>query len=230
VGRAESRALLDVALSVLPATNDDLRLVWLRAAVAVAGDEEGVEQLVSLADGSWTLDGFSVDQELRWQLAIKAAAYHLDGASERLEGELRRDPSDRGQRAFIRAQASLPDAARKAETWRRIHEEGYGSDHLTRAAIDGFQWCHQRDLLLPFREPFYAQLEQVYATRDHAFASSYARGLVPDRWAEPAELERLRLMRARVDAEQVLLGRHLDEIADDLARDIRVRAFGALTA
>jgi aminopeptidase N len=229
VAQSEAHALLGVALSVLPETSDDLRLVWLRSAVAVANEAADLGQLIDLADGSWTLDGVSIDQELRWQLAIKAAAHGLEGAAERLDGELQRDPSDRGQRAFIRAQASVPDAAAKAETWRRIHEEGYGSDYLTRAAIDGFQWRHQRDLLLPFREPCFAQLEHVYATRDHAFASSYARGLVPDRWAEASVLERLHVLRAGLTPEQVLLARHVDEIADDLARDIRVRAFGALT-
>ena len=133
---------------------------------------------------------------MRWSLAVKAVAHGLDGAAERLERELERDPSDRGQRAFIRAQASRPEAAAKTEAWQRINGEGYGSDYLTRAAISGFQWIHQRAVLAPFREPFYAQVAPVYAARDHAFAGSYARGLAPDRWAEPSELARLRAFRA----------------------------------
>ncbi len=164
---------------------------------------------------------------MRWSLAVKAVAHGLQGASDRCEEELRRDPSDRGQRAFIRAQASRPDADAKAAAWERINGEGYGSDYLTRAAIGGFQWVHQRVLLTPFREPFYAQVGSVYAARDHAFAGSYARGLVPDRWAEPAELERLHAFRAGLADHEVLLRRHIDEIADDLARDIRVRAMAA---
>ena len=90
----------------------------------------------------------------------------------------------------------------------------------------GFQWVHQRDLLAPFRASFYDRVADIYATRDHAFAGAYARGLAPDRWAEPAELERLRSFSAGLD-EQGLLRRHLDEIADDMARAIRVRAFAA---
>ena len=106
-----------------------------------------------------------------------------------------------------------------------INGDGYGSDYLTRAAIAGFQWSHQRDLLADYRSPFYDQVGQVYRTRDHAYAESYLRWLVPDRWAEPHELERMRAFTGELDEEQELLRRHLTEVADDLARDIRVRAF-----
>ena len=164
-------------------------------------------------------------RDRRWTLAIKAAAFGLDGAMERLDAEVQRDPSDRGQRAAIRARVSRPDAAVKEEAWARINGEGYGSDYLTRAAIAGFQWLHQRELTEPFREPFYEQLAEVYRTRDHAYAEAYLRWLVPDLWAEPAELERMRAFTTGLDPEQELLLRHLTEIADDLERDIRVREF-----
>jgi aminopeptidase N len=141
--------------------------------------------------------------------------------------ELDRDPSDRGQRAAIRALASRPAAASKQETWERIHGGGYGSDYLTRAAISGFQWTHQRDLLLPYRERFYEQVGDVYRTRDHAYAENYLRWLVPDRWAEPSELERMRGFASGLDTEHGLLRRHVTEIADDIERDISVRAFAA---
>jgi aminopeptidase N len=222
-----SHRLVAVAVGATRATPADLGLIWARAAIALAADPADVDLLLGLADAGWSADGVGVDQEMRWSLAVKAAAHGLEGASDRCQEELRRDPSDRGQRAFIRAQASRPEEDAKAAAWERINGEGYGSDYLTRAAIGGFQWVHQRVLLTPFREPFYAQVGSVYAARDHAFAGSYARGLVPDRWAEPAELERLRAFRAGLADHEVLLQRHIDEIADDLSRDIRVRSLVA---
>jgi aminopeptidase N len=115
----------------------------------------------------------------------------------------------------------------KQEAWARINGDGYGSDYLTRAAIAGFQWPQQRDLTLPFRERFYEEVARVYRTRDHAYAESYLRWLVPDLWAEPAELARLRDFAAGLSKDQELLQRHLTEIADDIGRDIRVRAFAS---
>lgn len=220
----ESHALLSTAITALHSTREDLRLTWARAACAIAAEREDVARLVGLVDGSWSVDDFVPDQELRWSLAIKAAAFDLDGIEERLAEERRRDRSDRGQRAAIRALASRPDAGAKAETWERIHGDGFGSDYLTRAAITGFQWRHQRALLEPYRGPFYEHLADVFSSRDHAYATAYLHWLVPDRWAEPAELQRLRDFRAGLPEGQQLLGRHLDEIADDMARDIRVRA------
>ncbi|HKZ92108.1 MAG TPA: aminopeptidase N [Candidatus Limnocylindrales bacterium] len=226
----EASLLAATAMAATRQTRDDLRLTWARAAIAVAGTSEDVEQLQVLVDGGWARHGFEPDQEMRWQSAIKAAAFGLGGADRRLAAELRRDPSDRGQRAHIRAQAARPEGSLKAETWERIHGPGYGSDYLTRAAILGFQWVHQRAVLAPFRASFYERVREVYASRDHAFATVYARGLVPDRWAEPAELERLRAFSSGLDEGQGLLRRHSDEIADDMARDIRVRAFAATAA
>jgi aminopeptidase N len=164
---------------------------------------------------------------MRWQAAIKAAAFGLEGTEGWLEAELRRDPSDRGQRAHIRAEAARPEGRGKSLTWERIHGSGYGSDYLTRAAIMGFQWVHQREVLTPFRVAFYDRVAEIYATRDHAFAGAYVRWLAPDRWAEPAELERLRAFGAELGDDQGLLRRQLHEIADDMARAIRVRAFAA---
>ncbi len=219
-------ALTNAAIAALRDRVDgDGRLVWARTAAAAAATTADIVTLLDLVDGRWSVDGFEPDQQLRWTLATKAVAYGLDGALDRVAAEYDRDPSDRGQRAYIRAQVSAPAAADKRRPGSSIHAEGYGSDYLTRAAIAGFQWIHQRDVLLPFREPFYERVVEVYATRDHAYAESYLRALVPDRWAESSELTRIRAVAGRLDEGQDLLRRHLVEVADDLERDIRVRAY-----
>jgi aminopeptidase N len=223
-----SRRLTRAALGALRSTTDaDLKLVWARMAATLATDPDDLAELLGLVDGRWSVEGLEPDQQLRWSVAIKALAYGLDGALERLEDERERDPSDRGQRAAIRATVSQQDAGIKEEAWRRINGEGYGSDYLTRAAIAGFQWSHQRELTLPYRERFYEAVAEVYRTRDHAHAESYLRWLVPDLWAETSELQRMRECSEGLGQEQDLLRRHLIEVADDLERDIRVRAFAA---
>ncbi len=225
---ATARSLTGSAIAALRSVDDpDLRLIWARAATSLAATPEDVEQLLDLVDGHWTVDGFEPDQQLRWALVTKALAFGLEGAQDRLDVERIRDRSDRGQRALIRAEASQPVLEVKRAAWDRIHAQGYGSDYLTRSAIMGFQWVHQRDILVPFREPFYEQIARIYSTRDHTYAESYLRWLIPDRWAEPNELDRIRAFAAGLSEEQDLLQRHLVEIADDVERDIRVREFSA---
>jgi aminopeptidase N len=226
----ESGRFTQVAIAAVRDTRHSVRLAWARAAAMVAGSTDDLEPLLGLVDGTWAVEDFEPDQELRWQLAMKATAFGRADADARLDNERRRDASDRGQRALIRAEVSRPDADVKAAAWERIHGAGYGSDYRTRAALAGFQWVHQRSVLRPFRVPFYDHVAEVYATRDHAYAGAYARSLVPDRWAEPSELERIRGFAAGLPQEQSLLHRQLDEIADDLERDIRVRAFASAAA
>ena len=224
----ESGALTAMAMEAMSSTADpDLCLLWARSAAGYASDQADIVRLLDLVDGGWSPTGGEPDQQLRWILAVKAAAYGLDDDLVRVDVERTHDPSDRGQRAAIRAEVSRPSPAVKASAWARIHGEGYGSDYLTRAAITGFQWPHQREILLAYRAPFYEEVRKVYRERDHAYAQNYLHWLVPDLWAETSELERLRAFALELTPEEGLLRRHLTEVADDLARDIRVRAYAA---
>jgi aminopeptidase N len=224
VGRGLTRSAV---AAMRGSTDPDLKLTWARAAAAFAVDPDDITELLGLVDGAWSVAGLEPDQLLRWSLAIKAAAHDLPGALERVDGERERDHSDRGERAAIRAVVSQPSASVKRTAWERINGEGYGSDYLTRAAIAGFQWPHQRELTAPFREDLYARLPAVYRSRDHAYAESYLRLLVPDLWAEPQVATRLRALADELGGQQDLLRRHLVEVADDMERAIRVRAFAA---
>jgi aminopeptidase N len=223
---AESRAILETALAALRRTESpDARIVWMRAAIMSAATPADLEPLRALADGREAIDGLSVDQEMRWSLATKAAAFGVEDAAELVAAERGRDRSDRGARAVIKAAAARPSSDSKAETWRRINAEGYGSYHLTRAAMQGFVWPSQRDLLVPYREPFFEALRGIFASHDHPFARSYLMNLFQDGWAEPELLGGARKLLADLNPTETTLARQLSEEIDDLARAIRVRAY-----
>ena len=120
---------------------------------------------VVLVDARDAVAGFEFDQEMRWEAAIKAIAYGLPGADARLATEASRDHSDRGQRALIRADAARPSADAKAAAWARIHAEGYGSFHFTRAAMQGFVWIHQAQLIEPYGDRFFEAVRDVFDLR-----------------------------------------------------------------
>ena len=220
---------LDIAESSGPTT--DLRRTWLRAAVAAGGDAIGthaLDWLLELADRD---DGaIPVDQDLRWSLAITASAAGRADATERIERESLRDRSDRGVRARITAEVARPDVAGKAAAWERITGDGFGSFQLTRAAMRGFQWPSQRELLEPFRDGFFTQLRTVFAEREYAFARAWLRFLYPGLWAEPSMVQRARSLLTELGPDEAVLGRHLRETIDDQERMIRVRARAAQPA
>ncbi|HUG47462.1 MAG TPA: aminopeptidase N [Candidatus Limnocylindria bacterium] len=226
VREREAHELFGTAVDALAAAPaGDAQILWARSAVAVAATPDDVERLTLLADGRETAGDFALDQDMRWGVAVKAIAHGLPDADERLAQEESRDRSDRGRRALLRAAASRPEEGTKAEAWQKIHGGGYGSFHLTRAAMQGFFWPHQERLLEPFVPRFFDELRTVFETRDHPFARAYLLSMYPAYRAEPDVLERSRAMMASLDGSLPTLSRQLAEAADELERSIGVRAF-----
>jgi len=143
-----------------------------------------------------------------------------------METESGRDPSDRGVRAKLRGETSVPDATAKVTAWEKMAGEGYGSLYLTNAAMSGFNWQHQRDILEPYVERFFAGVVDVFrSSEDKEFQSDYFASLFPGYRVETSILERSQQVLATVPDELPLLRRMLREANDDLARAIRCRAF-----
>ena len=206
----------------------DFRIIWARALIAAAQEPEAVGQLLTLADAGTGLAGFELDQDMRWSLVIKAAAYDLPGAAERLEAESARDPSDRGKRAAETARSAQPDAATKAAAWRRFREDRDSSLHSLRAAMRGFPWIHQRDLLAEYVERFFVEVEEVFAERDKDFATAYFGALYPSYLPTAAVIGRTAAAIAALPGEeQGLLRRQLREAQDEMQRARAGREFAA---
>jgi aminopeptidase N len=224
--QAESHLWFERALELLGSTRDsDHQILWARAATAVAATRDDVARLAAAMEKDEPVNGFALDQEMRWLVAIKAVAFGLPNADALLVMESARDRSDRGRRAMLRAEASRPTAAAKEEAWERINGEGYGSFHLTRAAMQGFYWPHQEQLLEPYEDKFFDRVRGVFETRDHPFARSYLVSLYPAYLGEPGVLERSRGLLSQLNGSLPTLTRQLTEAADDLDRVIKVRAF-----
>jgi aminopeptidase N len=152
-------------------------------------------------------------------------AYGRPDAEERLAAERRRDESDRGHRAALRASTARPTPATKSEAWEKFHGEGYGSLHLTSAAMGGFHWVVQRDLCAPYVERFFEQVPRVFEERTKEFASAYFGNLFPQYRVEEAMLHRSERLLAEVAGRNAMLERMLREANDDLQRAIRCRAY-----
>ncbi|MEO8625899.1 MAG: aminopeptidase N [Candidatus Limnocylindrales bacterium] len=222
----EAHLWFETALSNLAGTSEtDRQILWARSAVAVATSQADVALLTDRVTKNEPLNGFDLDQEMRWLVAIKAIAFGLPNADALLAAEAERDRSDRGRRAMLRAEASRPTSSAKAEAWERINAGGYGSFHLTRAAMQGFYWPHQDEVLAPYADRFFSSVRGVFETRDHPFARSYLVSLYPAYLAEPQVLDRSRKLLSQLNGALPTLTRQLTEVADDLDRTIKVRAF-----
>jgi aminopeptidase N len=227
----EARRFVATALATLEGLPEgDLRTLWLRAAIGAAAEPADVTALAGVVDQEPGRPRVRVDREMRWAVAALAVAHDLPGARERVAAERAADPSDRGERAVLRAETGSPDASVKAAAWERIHGEGYGSFHLTQAVMLGFNHAHQAELLAPYVDRFFAALPAVAAERDHPFLRAYVAALFPAYRPEPALVERTRAMADAHGAELPSLQRLLVEAADDMERAIVCRSFASLRA
>ena len=225
----EARRFVAAALDVLDGLPEgDLRTLWLRAAIGAVAAPADVAAVAAVVDEDPGRPHVQVDREMRWAVAALAVAHDLPGAAERVASERAADPTDRGEREAVRAATGAPDAAVKEAAWARIHGDGYGSFHLTLAAMRGFNHAHQAPLLAPYVDRFFTALPGVAAERDHAFIRAYVGALFPSYRPEPALVERARATADELGAELPSLRRLLLEAADDMERAVVCRSFASL--
>ena len=206
----------------------DARVIWARAMIAAATDPADLAVAAPIVDEEEAIEGLRIDQEMRWDLAVAFSAHGMPGAEERVAAEERRDPSDRGRRAVLRAGASRPDLDVKVAVWERIHEHGYRSLHEMIAAMRGFGWDHQQSLLEPYAAEFFDRVTEVFAAWEWEEAKAYFGALFPS-----YRIERDTVVRARSlleDTGEVRLRRLLAEEIDELRRALACRELAALEA
>jgi aminopeptidase N len=223
---AEYRAAFQAFRTALRAApQGDLQIVWARALINAAIVPDDITEIARLADGYDTVPGLTIDQDMRWTIALKFVGHGLTGAQERIDAESKRDPSDRGQRALVRAETSVPDAAVKAAAWEKINGDGYGSLYLTNAAMSGFAWVCQRDLVEPYFERFFEAVPGIFRDRPREFATDYFHGMFPGWVIEDGILERSQRLLSEAGDDSPVLARMLREANDDLERAIKCRRF-----
>ncbi len=177
VAREVADRLLALAAAAAPGSDTQLQLVKAAAARAATADQLAVVA-GWLAGADAALPGLTVDTDLRWELLTSLVAGGAAGEPE-IAAELERDPTATGRRAAAGARAATPTPEAKAEAWAAV----VGSDRLPNAVqsavIAGFARVHDRTLLVPFVEPYFAALEDVWANRTNEMAQNIVVGLYP---------------------------------------------------
>jgi aminopeptidase N len=150
----------------------------------------------------------------------------MEGAQPRTEAEAGRDPSDRGKRELLSIAISVPDAKVKEEAWRRLHAERYGSLYLDEAAMLGFRWRNQRQLLAPFVENFFTQLPAIFTARAPEEAQAYFEALFPAYRVDTETIDRAQALLDSLEGPPSLT-RLLIESIDEQQRALACRSFAA---
>ncbi len=209
------------------APDGDHQLAWARTLVAAADSDDDLGFVRALLDGTQTVDGLTLDVDLRWHLLTRLVQAGKAGEAN-VDAELDRDNTATGQRQAAGALATRPTAAAKAEAWESVVVKSDLPNAIQYAIISGFQAADQLELTEPFVEKYFAAVKDVWVTRTNDIAQQIVVGLYPSLRIDESTLE---LTDRFIEEQQPVpaLRRLLVEGRDGVARALRARACDAAT-
>ncbi|MFC4035425.1 aminopeptidase N [Streptomyces polygonati] len=202
------------------------QLAWARFFAAVATSAADLQLLQGLLDGTAKVDGLDVDQELRWTFLATLTEHGLADAAA-IAAERARDDTASGHRHEVRCLAARPSAGVKAAAWAAVVESDALSNALVEATIAGFAQPHARDLVAPYVEPYFAAIEELWASRSIEIGMSVVRGLYPALRDSEETLAATDAWLTGHESAAPALRRLVLEARDDLARALRAQACDA---
>ncbi|GAA4141677.1 aminopeptidase N [Actinomadura keratinilytica] len=217
--RLMADALFELAREAEPGS--DFQLAYVQAFAGVAETDEHLAFVAGLLDGSRSLEGLTVDTDLRWSLLRRLVVTGRAGEAE-IDAELKRDPTAAGERNAAGCWAALPSAEAKAAAWERI-VSGKLPNAVYRATLGGFVEPDQAELLRPYVDRFFAEVGRVWQEWSSDMAQTFAEVAYPFLIIEQATIDRTESYIAEHRPPAALV-RLLSEGRDGVARALRARA------
>ena len=156
----------------------DAQLQLVKALAARAAAPHQLDRVAGLLSGEAPLEGLTIDTDLRWELLTSLVAGGRAGEAE-IAAQLAADSTATGERAAAAARAALPTPAAKEAAWAAVMTTGELTNAIQTSTIAGFGRVHDRSLLVPFVEPYFAALEEVWTSRTNEIAQNIVVGLYP---------------------------------------------------
>jgi aminopeptidase N len=212
--------LWELAASV-PA-GSDAQLQFVKSYALLARSPGQLDNVSGLLEGSLTLEGLTVDQDLRWELLASLVTGGRAG-QEQIDAELEHDNTSTGQNAAALATAAIPTPEAKAAAWEAIVLKGELSNALQGSAVSGFTRVLDPSLLEPYSEKYFEAVPGIVANRTHALAQQIVVGLYPAQLTTQATVDRTDEFLASLPEDSTALRRMMLENRDGVARALRAR-------
>ena len=200
----------------------DAQLQFVKSYALLARSAGQLDTVAGLLEGTLTLEGLTVDQDLRWEL-IASLVVGGRASQDRIDAELAKDNTATGQNAAALATAAVPTAEAKAVAWESIVVTGELSNALQGSAVTGFTRVLDTSLLAPYSEKYFEAVPGIVRDRTHALAQQIVVGLYPAQLTTQATVDRTDAFLAALPAEGAALRRMMLENRDGVARALRAR-------
>lgn len=186
VAKHVAHELWQLALAAKAGSDEQFQLLKAYLGYGEVGDSEFVQIANGLLDGSVRLEGLEIDNDLRWSILIALAGVNvLDEAG--IDAELaKRDTTENREYAY---QARAARSTAEAKDW--AFEQALRNLNLTNmqmgAVVAGFASTAKGDLVKPYVERYFAEVEWIWKNRTFHMAETLIEGLYPN-YADVDEL------------------------------------------
>lgn len=190
----------------------DAQFQFVKFFAAAASTDAHGDALQALLDGSATLDGLTVDTDLRWELLEGLVLVGRAGTAE-IDAALEADRTANGAQAAARARATIPTTEGKLAAFASVVDEADAPNAIVRATTLGVQHVVDPAVLEPLVARYFDSIGRLWEERSYHIADTLVTGLYP---AGLASQELVDATRAWLDANpDVPALRRL--VAEDLA-------------
>lgn len=156
----------------------DAQFQFAKFFASIASTPEHVKTLRGLLDGSVTLDGLTIDTDLRWEL-LEGLALNNELSEAEIEAALQADNTSNGQQAAARVRAAIPTPDAKAAAFASLADSDALSNAIVRAVTMGFQHTNDPSSLASLVEPYFGAIGAIWASRSYKIAEHFIVGLYP---------------------------------------------------
>jgi aminopeptidase N len=225
--RAELRArwesgLRELLLAAEPGS--DHQLTFARSYAGAAHHDAALDELIGLLDGSFTVEGLAIDQDMRWVLITALARAGRFGDAE-IDAELEVDKTISGQEQAAAARASQPTAEAKQAAWDAILDPVTPNETAREIAFSIFRFG-QEDVLQPYLEKFLTAAETMVDVLGFHKASTVLEYCFPIALGSAATLARVDEWLADNQAPKQAQ-RYIGEARAEIARALTAREYDA---
>ena len=169
-------ALWELAEQAEPAS--DAQFQFLRFFAQMASTAAQVDTIAALRDGTRTLEGVTIDTDLSWEL-LEALALAGRVTPGDIEDALTHDNTSNGHQAAARVRGALPNAADKRAAFDTLVSGSELANALVRATTLGIQHVNDPSALEGLVDPYFAVVNELWASRSYAIAEALIVGLYP---------------------------------------------------
>ncbi len=148
-----------------------------------------LDELEGLLDGSTTLEGLAVDQDLRWTLVTGLARAGRFGEAQ-IAAELDRDATIAGQEYAAAARAAQPLPEAKEAAWAAVLDKDTPNE-TSRSIVMSFMRPDQAEILEPYLERYLAAAETLWDEIGTHKAAVALEHIFPKPLGSPEMLERI---------------------------------------